>query len=72
MAWRLARRFLGPGKSRLITRAKGGDPLSIGLVVLFVLFRFAKKRSVGKAFVTKLLPGETLIISNIPKPEAKK
>ena len=72
MVWRLFRGLLGPGKSRLVARAKSGDPLSIGLVALFLLFRFAKKRSAGKVFATKLPPGGTITISSLPNLKARK
>ncbi len=67
MAARLFKGIFGSARSRLISKAKGGDPLSIGIVAIYFLFRIAKKRSGRKPFVTKLLPGETITISNMPK-----
>ncbi|MDA8270697.1 MAG: hypothetical protein M0Z39_04735 [Actinomycetota bacterium] len=54
-------------RSELIARAKSGDPISVGLVVLYFLYRFSKRRSSGRTYVTKLLPGQTISISNIPR-----
>lgn len=68
----LARGLLASKRSKIVDRAKSGDPFSIGLVALFLLFRLAKRRSAGKSYTTKLLPGQTITISNIPKSSKKK
>ncbi len=68
----IAGKFISSKRSALIARAKSGDPASIGLVALYFLFRYAKKRSAGKAYVTKLLPGQTISITNIPPVPKKK
>ncbi len=68
---RLAKGAFGSGRSRLVSKAKSGDPLSIGIVAIYLLFRYAKKRSGQRAYVTKLLPGQTITISNMPKTPEK-
>lgn len=67
----LVKGVFGSKKSSLISKAKSGDPLSIGIVAVYFLFRYAKKRSGRRAYVTKLLPGQTITISNIPKTPEK-
>lgn len=52
-------------------RARAGDPLSVGLIALWMLYRLSKKRSAKAGYSTKLLPGQTLTITNLAK-ESKK
>lgn len=52
---------------RVKRRARTGDPLSIGLVVLWMLYRYFKSQSSKSGYSTKLLPGESITISNISK-----
>lgn len=52
---------------RVKRRARAGDPLSIGLIVLWMLYRFFKRQSARSEYSTRLLPGETITISNISK-----
>lgn len=52
---------------RIKRRARAGDPLSVGLIVLWMLYRFFKKQSSKSGYSTKLLPGETITISNVPR-----
>lgn len=53
------------------SRARAGDPLSIGLIALWMLYKYSKKRSANAGYSTKLLPGQTLTITNLAK-ESKK
>ena len=64
---RTVSRIVSSRKAAVIARAKSGDPLSIGLILLYIVYRMAKRRSSGKAYVAKLLPGQTISISNLPK-----
>lgn len=52
---------------RVKRRARAGDPLSIGLIVLWMLYRYFKRQSSKSGYSTKLLPGETITVSNISK-----
>lgn len=64
--FRLLRKlFIDSRKSRFIGRALSGDPLSIGLLLLYFGFRFLKKRSGRLEYKTQVLPGQTVIVSNV-------
>jgi hypothetical protein len=53
------------------SRARSGDPLSVGLIVLWMLYKYSKKRSAKTGYATKLLPGETVTITNLAKGSKK-